>query len=222
MTAQEIDEAFRLLSRATEKELCSFGDMNAWWLPPMEEHGSKELALEALRETVESCETRQQKLERLGYLYCWMAPLRILQTWTLITLGDMVKKETFNETAFLIDIAKAVAVRNLGHKTTFVTMYEDSWVYGCLLVLNDKPTPMNNSPSSASAETPPADVICMCCWRSLPFMAVYATDAKAYPMLDDALTEVLSYDCEPLLRGDYEYLNDASHAVIDYTSNGVD
>ncbi|KAH7944742.1 hypothetical protein HPB51_028543 [Rhipicephalus microplus] len=128
MTAQEIDAAFRLLSRATEKQLCSFGDMSAWWLPPMKEHGSKELALEALRETVESCETHQQKRERLGYFYCWMAPLRILQTWTLITLGDMVKQETFNETAFLTDIAKAV--KKLGHQTTFVTMYNDSLVYG--------------------------------------------------------------------------------------------
>uniref|UniRef100_A0A6M2DAH8 Uncharacterized protein n=1 Tax=Rhipicephalus microplus TaxID=6941 RepID=A0A6M2DAH8_RHIMP len=219
MTAQEIDAAFRLLSRATEKELCSFGDRNARWLPPMKEHGSKELALEALRETVESCETRQQKLERLGYFYCWMAPLKILQSWTLITLGDMVKQETFNETAFLTDIAKAV--RNLGHETTFVTMY-DSLVYGCLLVHNDEPPPANKSQSSASAETPPADVICMCCWPSLPFMAVYATDVKAYPLLDNAVTKVLGYDCEPLLRGDYEYLIDAGLAVIDYASKGVD
>ncbi|KAL3248539.1 hypothetical protein MRX96_056433 [Rhipicephalus microplus] len=220
MTAQEIDVAFRLLSRATEKQLCSFGDMNAWWLPPKKEHGSKELALEALRETVESCETRQQKLERLGYFYCWMAPLRILQTWTLITLGDMVKQEAFNATAFLTDIAKAV--RNLGHETTFVTMYNDSLVYGCLLVENNEPPPANKSQSSASAETPPADVICMCCWPSLPFMAVYATDSKAYPLLDNALTKVLGYDCEPLLRGDYEYLIDARLAVIDNTSKEVD
>ncbi|KAL3250388.1 hypothetical protein MRX96_055530 [Rhipicephalus microplus] len=200
MTAQEIDAAFRLLSRATEKQLCSFGDMSAWWLPPMKEHGSKELALEALRETVESYETRQQKRERLGYFYCWMAPLRILQTWTLITLGDMVKQETFNETAFLTDIAKAV--KKLGHQTTFVTMYNDSLVYGCLLVHNDEPLPANKSQRRASAETPPADVICMCCWRLRPFMAVYATDAKAYPLLDNALTKVLGYDCEPLFRGD--------------------
>ncbi|KAH7934660.1 hypothetical protein HPB51_028973 [Rhipicephalus microplus] len=216
MTAQEIDVAFRLLSGATEKQLCSFGDMNAWWLPPKKEHGSKKLALEALRETVESCESRQQKLERLGYFYCWMAPLRILQTWTLITLGDMVKQEAFNATAFLTDIAKAV--RNLGHETTFVTMHNDSLVYGCLLVENNEPPPANKSQSSASAETPPADVICMCCWPSLPFMAVYATDSKAYPLLDNALTKVLGYDCEPLLRGDYEYLIDARLAVIDNTS----
>ncbi|KAL3245310.1 hypothetical protein MRX96_047010 [Rhipicephalus microplus] len=220
MTAQEIDAAFRLLSEATEKELCSFGDMNAWWLPPMKEHGSKELALEALRKTVESCETRQQKLERLGDFYCWMAPFRILQTWTLIALGDIVKQEAFNETAFLTDIAKTV--RNLGHETTFVTMYNDSSVYGCLLVQNDEPPSANKSQSSASAETPPADVICMCCWPSLRFMAVYATDAKSYPLLDSAITKVLGYDCEPLLRGDYEYLIDARLAVIDYTSKGVD
>ncbi|KAL3194885.1 hypothetical protein MRX96_045853 [Rhipicephalus microplus] len=220
MTSQEIDAAFRLLSSVTEQQLCSFGDRNARWLPPMEEHGSKELALEALRETVESCETRQQKLERLGYFYWWMAPLKILQSWTLITLGDMVKQETFNETAFLTDIAKAV--RNLGHETSFVTMYNDSLVYGCLLVHNDESPPANKSQSSASAETPPADVICMCCWPFLPFMAVYATDVKAYPLLDNALTKVLGYDCEPLLRGDYEYLIDARLAVIDYARKGVD
>uniref|UniRef100_A0A6M2DAA6 Uncharacterized protein n=1 Tax=Rhipicephalus microplus TaxID=6941 RepID=A0A6M2DAA6_RHIMP len=220
MTTQEIDAAFTLLSKATETQLCSFGDMNASWLPPIKEHGSKELALEALRKTVESCETRQQKLERLGYFYCWMAPLRILETWTLITLGDFVKQEAFNETAFLTDIAKTV--RDLGHETTFVTMYNDSLVYGCLLVQNDEPQPANKSQSSASGETPPADVICMCCWPSLPFMAVYATDSKAYPLLDNALTKVLGYDCEHLLRGDYEYLIDARLAVIDNACKGVD
>ncbi|KAL1426734.1 hypothetical protein MTO96_018049 [Rhipicephalus appendiculatus] len=207
MTVQDIDEAFSLLSTATEEQLCTFDEMNVPWLPRVKGRGSAELAVRALRETVESCQVREERLELLGYFYCWMTPLQVLRPWTLMTLGDVAKQEAFSETALLNRIANAM--KELGCETTFVMTGTDTLVYGCLLVQDSEPGE-------------PAHVLCLCCWRSLSFMAVYATDAKIFPKLDDALTAVLGCDTEPLLRGVHEYLAGAYNAVLEYNGIGVE
>lgn len=219
MTVQELDTAFSRLSIATVEQLCTFDDSNVAWLSLMRRHGSRELAIAALREMLESCQTREQRLERLACFYCWMAPLPIMRPWTLMTIGDVVNEELFNETALLTRIADAI--RDLGRETTFVTTQNDALVYGCLVVQDTGPPQVHVSHHRSNVETPTAHVISMCCWRSLPFMAVHATDAKVFPQLDYALSTVLGCDIDQLLRGDYDNLVDAYNAVLDYTDRGV-
>ncbi|KAH7939502.1 hypothetical protein HPB52_013342 [Rhipicephalus sanguineus] len=203
MTSVDIDLAFSFLSLATVEQLRNIEEMNIPWLPPMRGQGGREHPVRALRRTVESCPVLEQRLERLACFYCWMAPLQVLQPWTLMTLGDVFQEESFSEAALLIRIANAI--RDLGRETTFVTAESETLVYGCVLVQDTEPRA-------------PAHVICMCCWRSLPFMALYAPDTKVLPLLDVALTAVLGCDTEPLLCGLHEFLCEAYNEVHNYAN----
>lgn len=199
--------AFDFLSIATAEQLRDFDEKNIPWLPPMRGQRSTEQAVRALRRTVESCTVLEQRLERLAYFYCWMMPLQVLRPWTLMTVGDVFKEESFSEATLLTRIANAI--RDLGRETTFVTAESETLVYGCILVQDIEPRA-------------PAHVICMCCWRSLPFMAVYAPDRKVLPLLDVALTAVLGCDTEPLLCGLHEFLCEAYSIVCNYVDRQIE
>ncbi|KAL1480001.1 hypothetical protein MTO96_051399 [Rhipicephalus appendiculatus] len=95
----------------------------------------------------------------------------------------------------------ASALRVLGHRTTFMVTDALTTVQGCILVEDPEPGA-------------PVHVICVCFWRRLPYMAVYAPNEKIHSDLSILLAAVL--DCDPMrqVRGIYDDLNSAETKAL--------
>ncbi|KAL1443983.1 hypothetical protein MTO96_045732 [Rhipicephalus appendiculatus] len=200
MTAQDLDACFRFVSQATEPMLCTLDMLDYPWLPGVKKQGSKTLAVAALREAVQTCSSRKIRLKRLAFLYCWLSPLNLLPVWTLLRFTvSIAKAGGYKEIELVQHMASALRV--LGHRTTFMVTDALTTVQGCILVEDPEPGA-------------PAHVICVCFWRRLPYMAVYAPNEKVHSDLSVLLAAVL--DCDPMrqVRGIYDDLNSAETKAL--------
>ncbi|KAL3218845.1 hypothetical protein MRX96_031374 [Rhipicephalus microplus] len=171
---------------------------NGWTIrgfPASGKWRKKTLVVAALRRAVEKGSSRQVRLERVAFFYCWLSSLNLLPVWTLFRFTVSVAKAGGYKAAHLVE-HMASALKVLGHRTTFTVTEDKTAVYGCILV--DDPEPRA-----------PAHVICVCLWCKLPYMAVYAPNEKIHSDLGVLLAAVL--DCDPRRQvcGIYDDLDSA-------------
>ncbi|KAH6924701.1 hypothetical protein HPB50_022190 [Hyalomma asiaticum] len=199
MTSQDIDALFHFVSKATDSQLHSLDESRLEWVPYMRGRSSIRTAVRALRKAVEKCPLRSGRLERLAFFYSWLSPYNLIRPWTLMRYSSSVASQDPDPVALLRRIESSMWL--LGRKGTSQRTRTGSSVFACLLVEDNEPEA-------------PAHVVCLGCWRWLPYLVVYAPAEKIHGDLSVVLAAVM--DCDPALLtcGTYEDLNDAYTAAV--------
>lgn len=186
-----------LISLLQENQLQMLDEAKFPWLPRVRDKRSPWI-IKVVRGALEACRIPDERLKRIAWFYCWLVPLHVLRPWTLFHLS--VAAVVSNEFTILDRLASALKI--LGRETTFVATDGGTAIRGCILVADAVPVSVKH------------DVVCVCLWRQLPFMAVYAPAVTVHSQLSVALAAVLDCNPEHIVRGLYGDLSAAYAAAL--------
>ncbi|KAH6923207.1 hypothetical protein HPB50_024870 [Hyalomma asiaticum] len=195
MTATDMTTLFAKLEKASHTQILSLQSLPLLCLPWSDKYTKHELIVELVF-SLRRINDRKERISRMASLYCRLSTKNILFPWHVYRVNPC--KAQLSYFALHRNIARALCVR--GSPFKFVTFHSSSARYACIMLPDFTPATQH-------------EVVCVCVWRRLNYVAVWAAQLMDPECLPSALAKVFGRNLGEISIGSFRYMPDAYKAA---------